>query len=216
MVYKPTFGLLLVAATLAASPAESNMGVGAEVAVATTAVTGTSSGTTSSVSASGRTAVRAYFDMPYWQVALTYSLTTIGTATSSGTSDIHHFVLSLTDLGLGGMLKLPFSLGPLTIYPFVGLDYLFNVAFVDDKGNNLATTVPLDGLARRGGPWISGGLGADVMTYDIFHFRVEAAFCFNPLQTSDPLEAVDGLGTIGLVAPKQGVLIRVFSSWALR
>jgi hypothetical protein len=154
--------------------------------------------------------------MPYWQVALSYSLLTLGTQSTTGTSDVHHFVVSLTDLGLGGMLKLPITSGIFTLYPFAGLDYFLNVGFLDDKGNNLGSTVPLDGMLRRGGPWISVGIGADLLTYDIFHFRIEAAFCINPLESGDPLRATDSLGTIDLISAKQGVLLRVFSSWRLQ
>ena len=207
--------LFLVAHGVVAAPPRVSLGMGSEISISTTDFTGTYSGTTSTTTSRGQIAARAFVDLVYGELSMGYSLLTASTEPTVGTSDVHFYAVSLMDFSVGAMVKLPFTVGSIVLYPFVGLDYAANVMYVDDKGSDLRSSVSPDGLLRRGGPWISAGVGIDVLTYDILHLRIEAAYCFNPIQTGAALDAVSTLGTLSLSPPRQGIAIRLLSSWTI-
>jgi hypothetical protein len=124
------------------------------------------SGTVSQVTSQVSAASLQFFDATYvlFQLGL---LLDRGSTEPGAASTTNNFAATLTGLSLGVCAKYPFMLGPVTIFPVVGVEYVLNLTFADDKGDDLRA-----GLSSPGSSlnelWLKGGLGMDVFLGDLF------------------------------------------------
>ena len=121
---------------------------------------------------------RQFFDATYVMVEVGYAInrgSTEPTAVSTSTA----FAAVLTGFSVGASVKYPFELGPVAIFPIAGVEYVRNLSYTDDKGNDLKATLagPSSALDEL---WLKAGAGIDVYLGPIFlRPLVEAGF--NPL-----------------------------------
>jgi hypothetical protein len=115
-----------------------------------------------------RVSVKAlqFFDATYVMFEIGYALdrgSTEPTSASTGTA----FAAVLTGVSFGASVKYPFELGPVAIFPILGVEYVLNLSYADDKGNDLKSTLagPSSALDEL---WLKGGIGMDVYLGPIF------------------------------------------------
>ncbi|HET6451071.1 MAG TPA: hypothetical protein VFI08_07150 [Spirochaetia bacterium] len=136
---------------------------------------GTYSSTTTEVRSEVSLTARQFLDFTYGMVEIGYALnrgSTEPTAAATSTA----FAAVLTGVSFTAALKYPFELGPVALFPMVGAEYVLNLGYTDDKGNNLKSTLagPASALNEL---WLKGGLGLDVYLGPIFvRPIVEAGF----------------------------------------
>ena len=101
-----------------------------------------------------------FFDATYVELHVGYTLIR-GSTEPAAVSTTTAFAALLTGLTIGASVKYPFDLGPVAIFPIVGVDYTFNLGYSDDKGNDLKAGLagPRSALDEL---WVRGGLGVDV------------------------------------------------------
>ena len=107
-----------------------------------------------------------FFDATWFMVQVGYVLNRGSTEpTSAPTSTA--FAAVLTGLSLGISAKLPIRIGPVEVFPILGVEYVLNLTYTDDKGDDLraALSVPASSLDEL---WLKGGLGIDVLLGGLF------------------------------------------------
>jgi hypothetical protein len=136
---------------------------------------GTYSSTTSKVTSQVSVSARQFLDATYFLVEIGYALnrgSTEPTAVATSTA----FAAVLTGVSFGAAVKYPFELGPVALFPIVGVEYVLNLSYTDDKGNNLKSSLsgPRTALNEL---WLKAGAGADIYLGPIFlRPLVEAGF----------------------------------------
>jgi hypothetical protein len=90
-----------------------------------------------------------------------------GSTEPTAASTTNAFAAVLTGLSLGVYAKYPFTLGPVAIFPIVGVEYVLNLTWMDDKGYDLRAglSTPASSLNEL---WLKGGVGVDVFLGDLF------------------------------------------------
>jgi hypothetical protein len=107
-----------------------------------------------------------FFDATYvvFQLGLVLNR---GSTEPTAASTTNAFAAVLTGLSLGVSAKYPFTIGPVAVFPIVGVEYVLNLTFADDKGNDLKAG--LSGAASSVNElWVKGGIGVDVFLGDLF------------------------------------------------
>lgn len=136
---------------------------------------GTYSDTTKDVRSHVSLTARQFLDATYILVEVGYALNRGSTeATAAATSTA--FAAVLTGVSVGAAVKYPFDLGPVAVFPIVGVEYVRNLSYTDDKDNNLKRTLagPPSALDEL---WLKGGVGVDIYLGPIFiRPLVEAGF----------------------------------------
>jgi hypothetical protein len=127
---------------------------------------GTYSSTPSQVTSPVSATSLQFFDATYVVVQLGYFLNRGSTEPSAVSTDTA-FAAVLTGLSLGISAKLPIRLGPVEVFPIVGAEYVLNLSYTDDKGNDLkaALSGPASSLNEL---WLKGGLGVDIFLGNLF------------------------------------------------
>ena len=136
---------------------------------------GTYSSVTEEVTSHVSLASRQFLDATYFVLEIGYALNRGSTEpTAAATSSA--FAAVLTGVSFGASLKYPFDLGPVALFPIVGVEYVRNLSYTDDKGNDLKHTLagPRSALDEL---WLKGGAGLDIYVGPIFlRPLVEAGF----------------------------------------
>lgn len=127
---------------------------------------GTYSGTSSQVTSEVSATTLQFFDATYVVLQLGYFLNR-GSTEPTATSTTTAFAAVLTGLSLGLSAKYPFLLGPVAVFPIVGVQYVLNLSYTDDKGDDLKATLsaPASSLNEL---WVKGGIGVDVFLGNLF------------------------------------------------
>jgi len=130
--------------------------------ISSTNPSGSASQVTSEVSATSL----QFFDATYVVFQLGLFLNRASTEPTAA-STTNAFAAVLTGLSLGISAKLPFTIGPVAVFPIVGVEYVLNLTFADDKGNDLKAglSAPASSLNEL---WVKGGIGVDVFLGDLF------------------------------------------------
>jgi hypothetical protein len=107
-----------------------------------------------------------FFDATYFELHVGYTLVR-GSTEPAAVSTTTGFAALLTGLSFGASVKYPIVFGPIAIFPIVGIDYVLNLGYSDDKGDDLKSGLSsspsaLDEL------WVKGGLGVDVNLGPLF------------------------------------------------
>ncbi len=136
--------------------------------------------------------VFGFFDLTYLQIDLGYTFK----AESSGTGDISGFdaggLYSLYDdgnkygyLDMGLLLKLPFTLGPFTLFPAAGISYRLNLYAQDNDGNDIKDDMSSDQKSSLNQFWIKAGLGMDINLGKTFYLRPMALLGYKIRSTQE-------------------------------
>lgn len=107
-----------------------------------------------------------FFDATYVMVQVGYVLNR-GSTEPTAASTTTAFAAVLTGLSLGVSAKLPIRIGPVAVFPIVGAEYVLNLSYTDDKGDDLKASLsgPAAALNEL---WLKGGVGVDVFLGDLF------------------------------------------------
>ena len=129
-------------------------------------LTGSYSGTISQVTSQASSTALQFFDATYAMVQVGYFINR-GSTEPGSTSSSTAFAAVLTGLSLGVSLKLPIRIGPIEVFPIAGVEYVLNLTYADDKGDDLkgslaASRSALDEL------WLKGGIGVDIFFGGLF------------------------------------------------
>ncbi len=127
---------------------------------------GTYSSASSQVTSQVSATTVQFFDATYvvFQIGLALNR---GSTEPTGASTTNAFAAVLTGLSLAAFAKYPFTIGPVAIFPLVGVEYVRNLSFADNKGDNLKAGLsgPASSLNEL---WLKGGIGVDVFLGDLF------------------------------------------------
>ena len=122
----------------------------------------------------------AFFDSPYVQANVGYSQSLLGheksTQTISGsTSTLVNTDIAATKgyLSIAVLGKYPLALGPVSLFPLIGLAVDFNVLAMDASGNDLKASMTDQQKADENQFWVKAGVGADVMIFGKAFIRPE-------------------------------------------
>ncbi len=120
---------------------------------------------------------KQFFDATYVQLAIGYGFTRGSTEPAASTST-ENFATFVTQLSFSALLKFPFVIGPVAIFPLAGVEYKLNLTWSDDKDNNLKKGLngPKSDLDEL---WLKGGVGIDIM-FGSFFIRPEILVGFTP------------------------------------
>jgi len=130
--------------------------------ISTSNPSGSASQVTSEVSATSM----QFLDATYVVFQLGLALNR-GSTEPTAASTTNAFAAVLTGLSLGVSAKYPFTIGPVAVFPIVGIEYVLNLTFADDKGDDLKAGLsgPASSLNEL---WVKGGVGVDVFLGDVF------------------------------------------------
>jgi hypothetical protein len=101
-----------------------------------------------------------FFDATWFELHVGYTLVR-GSTEPAAVSTTTGFAAIVQGLTFGASVKYPFDLGPVAIFPIVGIDYTLNLGYSDDKGDDLKGGIagPQSALDEL---WVRAGLGVDV------------------------------------------------------
>jgi hypothetical protein len=127
---------------------------------------GTYSSAATSVTSRVSVAARQFFDLTYVMFEIGYTLNR-GSTEPTSASTTTAFAAVVTGVSFGVSVKYPFELGPVAIFPLAGVEYVRNLSYADDKGNNLKSMLagPPSALDEL---WVKGGIGMDIYLGPIF------------------------------------------------
>jgi len=127
---------------------------------------GTYSGTTSQVTSQAASTSVQFLDATYAVLQIGYFLNRGSTQPAS--ADVPNpFSAVLTGLSLGVAAKLPIRIGPVEVFPILGVEYVLNLTYADDKGDDLKSTLSTSqwDLSEL---WLKGGVGVDILFGSLF------------------------------------------------
>jgi hypothetical protein len=118
-----------------------------------------------------------FVDSRYLQFSIGYTMNSSQTQTitltgSPNSTAATSYKASWLDLDLVG--KLPFHAGDVTLFPLVGLEYLFNLTYTDSSGNDQLSAMPSDYRDWLDMFMVKAGFGADIPVSDAIYIRPEA------------------------------------------
>jgi len=132
--------------------------------------------------------VSAFFDATYLQAAIGYEVANGGSSTVSGTgvtTTTSSLNQNLSYLLFSAYGKYPFKLGPVSLFPLLGITYLLNLTYTDSSGNNLKSGLTSQEQADLNQLWIRGGVGADFSLGQKLYLRPELLTGFKILSSTD-------------------------------
>jgi small nuclear ribonucleoprotein (snRNP)-like protein len=130
---------------------------------------------------------KAFVDLTYIQVSVGYMyIDTIGSVTSkvNGSTSEGKAGYSYSYVTLAAYLKYPFSVGPVKLFPLLGIDYRLNLRYTDDDHNDLKSALTSQQQADLNEIWIEAGAGIDV-SIGRFFLRPEVLVGLKPLSKTD-------------------------------
>jgi hypothetical protein len=129
---------------------------------------------------------KAFVDLTYIQISVGYMfIDTIGSVTSTvnGATSEGKAGYSYSYITLAAYLKYPFNVGPVKLFPLLGIDYRLNLTYTDGK-NDLKSTLTSQQQADLNEIWIEAGAGIDV-SIGRFFLRPEVLVGLKPLSKTD-------------------------------
>lgn len=135
--------------------------------------------------------VSMYFDATYGVAAIGFqangnthrkSTTVIGASTITVEDDDENSsgFLSFSLLG-----RYPFALGPVSLFPLLGVEYDLNLYYKDVDGNDLKASLTEQEKADLHQFWFKLGVGADITLYRGLYVRPLALFGFKLLNSAE-------------------------------
>jgi hypothetical protein len=94
-------------------------------------------------------------------------------------------------LNVGGFVKYPFTIGPLVLFPILGVEYELNLADADSTGTDLRPGLTAEDLAGLNMLSLEAGAGVgirvhmDERTNTPWRLSLEAVFAYNPFMGFD-------------------------------
>jgi hypothetical protein len=129
--------------------------------------------------------IEAFFDATYLQISIGYDMVNGGTATASGVLTASNPSDSSTYVSFAAFGRYPFVVGPVTIFPLLGIEYDLNLTVKDSSGNNdLKSAMTSQQQSDLNELWFKGGAGAD-FTFGRFYSRLELLLGLKLLSTTD-------------------------------
>ena len=129
---------------------------------------------------------KAFVDLTYIQISVGYMfIDTIGSVTSTvnGATSEGAAGYAYSYVTLAAYLKYPFSVGPVKLFPLLGIDYRQNLTYTDGK-NDLKSALSSQQQADLNEIWIEAGAGIDV-SMGRFFLRPEVLIGLKPLSKTD-------------------------------
>lgn len=93
--------------------------------------------------------------------------------------------LSLSLLG-----RYPFTVGPVSLFPLLGIEYDQNLYYRDEDGNDLKASLTAQEVADLNQFWFKAGAGADFVVYKGLYFRPTVLMGFKVLNQGEK-DAID-------------------------
>lgn len=129
-------------------------------------------------------AVAVYFDATYGALTLgfrtngsTHQKTTViwgsNTNISEGDDENRSGFLTFSLLG-----RYPFTLGPITLFPLLGIEYDLNLYYRNTDGTNWKESMSDEQKADLNQFWFKGGVGADIVLYKGLYVRPQVLLGF--------------------------------------
>lgn len=150
----------------------------------------------------------AYFDATYGVAAVglqvngnTHSVSTMiwGVNTIITPSDDNNRSGFLTMSLLG---RYPFKLGPVSLFPLLGIEYDLNLYWKDDVGTDLKASLTADEKAWLNQFWFKAGAGADFFVYKSLYVRPLVLLGFKLLNQGEK-DAIDAAITAGATTARK-------------
>ena len=111
----------------------------------------------------------AFFDATYFQgsggylmLTNSYEKMTVTVSGSPSTLIDQPIVGSKSFLCFAAYAKYPFALGPLTLFPILGIEFDLNIIAIDANGNDLRASMTDQQKSDANKFWLKGGFGADI------------------------------------------------------
>ena len=124
---------------------------------------------------SGRIELKAFIDATYLQASIGYidqhnpgHLTT----TVNGSSSSEEIGGGKSYVTFAAYLEYPFVIGPVKLFPLLGIEYRLNLTYKDGKSNDLKSTLTSQAQTDLNELWFEAGAGADI-TFGRVYIRPE-------------------------------------------
>ena len=114
------------------------------------------------------------------------------TNTSESDVDGRAGYLSFSLLG-----RYPFALGPVSIFPLLGMEYDLNLYYQDIDGNDLKARFPDQEKADLNQFWFKAGVAADIALYKGLSARSQALLGFKLLNQGEKADLQDAIDNYG-------------------
>jgi hypothetical protein len=186
------------AAPLGALPLELSAGAGMSLDFSSSDSKWTQTGTAHEVKQSAMPIdIKAFFDFTYVQASIGYMMVNgSSTATTVGGSTTNASVTdTLSYVTLAAYGKYPFVVGPVTLFPLLGIEYKLNLTYENASGTDLKAAMTNQAQSDLSELWVEAGAGGDI-TFGRFYLRTELLIGFKPLSTTDN-SAVSAQKTLG-------------------
>jgi len=175
---KTLAAIILLAISAGAFAADFSIGAGGAIESLTWLDLKASSGPATFESKFNRTPfeVKVYADVTILQLSVGYLFMSGGSyySTSTGASTPTDWMSYITFAAYG---KYPFSFGPVSIFPLIGMEYRLNLWWKDSSGNDLKAALPSQWQSSLNELWLQGGAGVDV-NFGRFYVRSELLLGF--------------------------------------
>ena len=141
--------------------------------------------------------IKAFFDFTYVEASIGYMIVSGGSVatTVSGSTSTASIAGSLSYITVAAYGKYPIVLGPVKLFPLLGIEYKVNLTDVDASGKDLKSALTSQQRSDLNELWVEAGVGADV-TFGRFYLRPEILIGFKPLSSTDN-SALSALQTAG-------------------
>lgn len=145
----------------------------------------------------------AAFDATYVEASLglagssnlrTVTNTASGGSTSTNTTDLAQAGGYLTLSLLG---KYPFALGPLSLFPLLGIQYDLNLWLKDENGDDLRSTYTAQELRDANSLWFRFGVGAQYPVGKRLRVLAELTAGFKPLTAAEQQDVDTATASLG-------------------
>jgi hypothetical protein len=130
--------------------------------------------------------IKAFLDFTYVEASIGYMIvngsstaTTVGAATSTAS-----VTDTLSYVTLAAYGKYPFVVGPVTLFPLLGIEYKLNLTYETSSGTDLKAAMTNQQQNDLSELWVEAGAGGDI-TFGRFYLRTELLIGFKPLSTTD-------------------------------
>jgi hypothetical protein len=145
--------------------------------------------------------LEVFLDTKYLLASIGYSFTRNGTitVTAGGNSSTGSLVGTLEYLDFAAFLRYPIKFQTNEFFPLLGVQYKYNVAYLDGAGTDVTPLLSPQEKADLNELWIRGGVGADFF-FGSFYLRPVLTLGFKFLSPTD-LGSVAAMQAAGYTSP---------------
>jgi hypothetical protein len=116
--------------------------------------------------------VCAFFDLPFLHTTLSYASRFSGSFDSAGSfTGTGIYTNRETFLGIGILLRYPFTVGRFSVFPLIGVENDINLTYADADGNDLKSGLSSYARDHLNKAFLKVGVGADILVSKFIFLR---------------------------------------------